>query len=178
MDTNSNLGEIKQSQYEIKQSQQEQNYRITNIEINIETLESTVTKVIKDQNIINQAVESLSTAVSNRTTKKERAIMHSRIEHMIGQLICNKQDPQYTSSQIKFPPELQITFEDDSTMFDTGMAKANSLDGFNNHETTLTVLYPNKQHETSLGTGNHNNSRLSTMEGTHQPVRIYGTGYV
>jgi hypothetical protein len=96
----------------------------------------------------------------------------------IGQLICNKQDPQYTSSQIKFPPELQITFEDDSTMFDTGMAKANSLDGFNNHETTLTVLYPNKQHETSLGTGNHNNSRLSTMEGTHQPVRIYGTGYV
>jgi hypothetical protein len=130
-----------------------------------------VQQVIVDQTSTNQVIASLSTAVSNLTTKQETAIMHNRIEHMFAQLVVKTSQLPYSPALEEFPQELQLTQYGNRTDNDIGMGDATSEEGPISEEETKSKLTDNTTYMTTLGPGNQTNSRLELSHNNFQPAQ-------
>jgi hypothetical protein len=137
------------------------------LEHNVEALNTSVNKVRAELTTTNQAVTSLSNAVSNLTTKRETAIMQNRLEHMFGRLRGRTHNAKYND----FPPELQLTLTDSLMDTENGI-EAMSNEEYNAPVSTLTVTTGTGTATTNktIGRGNHNNGHLDSNMQTNSPA--------
>jgi hypothetical protein len=134
----------------------------------MESVESSVNQVITDQTSTNQAVASLSIAVSNLTTKQETAMMYNRIEHMFSEIMGQKHSLPYSTTQLIYPPEYQITVNDSTLDQEDTRTCLVMSDDRSEHQLKNSYLSYSSRTITTLGSGNQTNSHL--VASNHQQL--------